>query len=196
MLREMTRSAFLGLMVTLVLVSVFPTLASAATKVQACSSLVVRTDKGDYGIGEPVNITVTFLSWLPGCMVPQVAHDYVIQIQVVNTSNQTVYSSTHVAAGALTVSEEWRPTALGGYTIIASAFFRLLGDDVMMKTLEASTTIHVHDPVQSIAEFQFVAIGAVGIAAVALSLFFLKRRKASSRNTNLLLRLSACRGLF
>jgi hypothetical protein len=169
-------------MMALVLVSVFPTLAGAASiSVQACSSLVVQTDNGDYAIDEPVNITVTFLSLLPGCMEPMIAHDYIVQIQVLNASNQSTYSSTHVTAGALTVSEEWTPTTAGGYTIIASAFFRLLGDDVMMKTLEASTTIHVHDPAQPTPGFEFIAVSIVGIAAVTLSLFFLKRRKTSSR---------------
>jgi hypothetical protein len=169
-------------MMALVLVSVFPTLAGAASiKVQACSSLVVQTDKGDYAIGEPVNISVRFLSHLPGCMEPMVAHDYVIQIQVLNASNQTAYSSTYVTPSALTASEKWTSTTVGYYTIIASAFFRLAGDDVMMKTLEASTTIHVHDPSQPTAGFEFVAIGVVGIAAIALSLFFLKGRKTSSR---------------
>lgn len=181
-MRQIIRSAFLGLTLALVLVSVFPTLAgSASINVQACSSLVVQTDKGDYAIGESVNITVTFLSLLPGCMESMIAHDYVLQIQVLNASNQTAYSFTHVTAGALIVSEEWTPTTAGGYSIIATAYFRLLGEDVMMKALGASTTIQVHDPTQPTTGFEFVAIGIVVIAAAALSLSFLKRRKTSSK---------------
>ncbi len=169
-------------MMALVLASVFPVLAGAASiNVRACSSLIVQTDRDDYAVGERVNITVTFLPLLPGCMQPMIAHNYVIQIQVLNASNQTTYSSTHVTADALIVSEKWTPTTAGGYTIIASAFMRLLGNDAMTKTLGASTTIHVHDPAQPTPGFELIVIGVVGIAAVALSLFFLKRRRTSSR---------------
>jgi len=178
-LRQITTSGLLGLAIALILVSILPTLA-ASPNGQACSSLVVQTDKRDYAIGEPVNITVSFVSLLPGCMQPMIAHDYVIQIQVLNASNQTAYSSTNVTAGALRVSEIWAPTSAGGYTIIASAFFRLLGDDIMIRTLVASTKIDVHDLAQQTPEFKPVAIAIVVIAAATLSLFLLKRRKTSS----------------
>jgi hypothetical protein len=128
-----------------------------------------------------VNITVTFLPLLPGCMEPMIAHDYVILIQVLNASNQTAYTSTNVTSSPLTIHEAWTPTATGDYTIIASAFFRLQGNESMMKPLQASTTIRVHDATQPTPRFEFVAIGVVGLAAVTLSLFFLKHRKTSSR---------------
>ncbi|MGA8903873.1 MAG: hypothetical protein WB661_02560 [Candidatus Bathyarchaeia archaeon] len=181
-MRQIVRSALFELILALVLVSFLPAISGTVSdNVRACSSLIVQTDMNDYAVGEPVNITVTFLSLLPGCMQPMIAHDYVVQIQVLNASNQTAYSSTHVTAGALIVSEKWTPTSVGDYTIIASAFFRLLGNDVMTKTLGASTTIHVHDPAHPTPGFEFIAIGVVGITAVALSLFFLKRRKTPSR---------------
>lgn len=170
------------LVVALALSLFAPTISgSVPASDRACSSLVVKSDKDTYTIGESVGITVTFLPLLPGCVEPMIAHDYVIQIQVLNASNQTAYTSTNVTSGPLTIHEAWTPTATGGYTIIASAFFRLLGDESMVKSLEASTTINVHDPTQPTPGFEFVAIGVVGLAAVTLTLFFLKRRKGSSR---------------
>jgi len=183
-LRQIVRSALFGLILALVLVSFLPAISGTVSdNVRACSSLIVQTDKNDYAVGEPVNITVTFLSLLPGCMEPMIAHNYVIQIQVLNASNQTAYSSTRVTAGALIVSEKWTPTIVGDYTIIASAFFRLLGNDVMTKTLGASTTINVHDPAQPTPGYELIAIGVIVIAAAALSLLFLKRRKTSNHKT-------------
>lgn len=183
-MRRIVRSAFFELILALVLVSLLPAISGTVSpNGKACSSLVVQTDQDDYAIGEPVNITVTFYSLLPGCMEPMIAHNYVLQIQVLNASNQTAYSSTHVTAGALIVSEKWTPTIVGDYTIIASAFFRLLGEDVMTKTLGASTTIHVHDPAQPTPGFELLAIGVLGIAAAALSLFFLKRRRTTNRKS-------------
>jgi len=145
-LRQLTGSAFLTLILALAFGSIFPANAVAAVSAHPCSSLVVQTDSGDYAIGAPVKITVAFLSLLPGCMEPMIAHDYVVQIEVLSASNRTVYTSSHVTARALMISETWMPATAGVYTINASAYFRLLGDEsIMTKTLESSATIRVHD---------------------------------------------------
>jgi len=147
---------------------------------------VVQTDADSYAVGHPVSITVTFASLLSGCVEPMIAHDYVIEIQVLNSSNQTVYSSGNVTGGALTIHEIWTPTATGDYTIEASSWFRLLGNDFMIKQMEASTTVHVHDPVQStMSRLKIWAIGLVGIFAATLGIMHLKRvrKKASSQSS-------------
>jgi hypothetical protein len=69
----------------------------------------------------------------------------------------------------------------GEYTILASAYFRLLGDEsIMTKTLESSITIDVHDATQQIPEFSLVATGMFGVGVV-LSLMLLRRRSLASR---------------
>jgi hypothetical protein len=156
----------------------------ASVDAHPCSSLVVQTDKRDYFIGEPVNITFTFIPLLPGCMEPMIAHDYFVQIEVLTVSNQTAYSSSNVTAGALTVSSIWIPTTAGEYAIIASAYFRLLSDESLMtKTLQASTTIRVHDPSQQIPEFGLMAIGVLIVVAALGILFFNRRRKSNLKTT-------------
>jgi hypothetical protein len=153
---------------------------------QACSSLVIQTDTDNYTIGEPVKITVTFSPLLPGCVEPMIAHDYVIQILVLSALNQTVYSSTNATAGTLTLHETWTPTTTGDYLIQASSWFRLLGNDFMTKEMEASTTIHVHDPVEStMLTLELGVIGLIGTFAVTIGIVFLMRvrKKPSSRIT-------------
>jgi hypothetical protein len=164
--------------------SSFPAVAAAASAdVHACSSLVVKTDRADYDIGEAVNITVTFVSLLPGCVEPMIAHDYVVKVDVLNVLNQTVFSSSNVTARALVISEVWTPEAAGEYTIVASAYFRLLGDESMVKTLESSATIRVHDIARQIPEFGLVTVGVLGIGvAAALSLLVLGRRKRFTKS--------------
>jgi len=185
-LRQVAASLLLAF-IALVLASVLtPVSGSFLANGQACSSLVVQTDAGNYAVGHPVNITVTFASLLSGCVEPMIAHDYVIEIQVLNASNQTVYSSGNVTAGALTIHEIWTPTATGDYTIEASSWFRLLGNDFMIKQMEASTTVHVHDPVQStVSRLWIWAIGLVGIFAATLGIIHVKRvrKKASSQSS-------------
>ena len=139
-----------------------------------CSSLVVRTDKGDYAVGEPVTITVTFHPLLPGCAMPMIAHDYVVQIDVLNVSNQTLYSVSNLTGATLMVSETWIPTTAGEYTITASAYFRLLGEEFMTKMLEASTTIRTYAAMQ-MPEFGLIAVGGLAFAVVALGLLFFGR---------------------
>jgi hypothetical protein len=162
--------------------SSFPALAAAASvDDHPCSSLVVKTDRWDYDIGEGVNITVTFVSLLPGCVEPMIAHDYVVKIDVLNVSNQTVLSSSNVTARALMISEVWTPERAGEYTIIASAYFRLLGDESMVKMLESSATIRAHDIAQQIPEFGSLTVDVLGIIGVAaLSLLIRGRRKRST----------------
>jgi hypothetical protein len=161
----------------------FPAVAAAASiNGHLCSSLVVRTDRGNYDIGEVVNITVTFVSLLPGCVEPMIAHDYVVKIDVLNVSNQTVFSSSNVTARALMISEVWTPESAGEYTIIASAYFRLLGDESMAKMLESSATICVHDIAQQIPEFGLLTVGVLGIGVAALSLLIRERRKRFTRS--------------
>jgi hypothetical protein len=185
-LRQLAGSPFLAYVMALVLVSVLPTVAVAfSAKGQACSSLAIQTDTGNYAVGGPVKITVTFAPLLPGCVEPMIAHDYVIQIQVLNSLNQTVYSSTNVTTGALTIHETWTPTTAGDYLIRASSWFRLLGNDFITKEMEASTTVHVNDPVQStMPKLDLGAIGLGGTFAVILGIVFLVRvRKKTSRRT-------------
>lgn len=173
-MRILASSAFLALILAVALGTVFP---AGTALTSPCSSLVVQTNKHDYTIGEPVNITVNFLSHLPGCMIPMIARDYVVQIEVLNISNQTLYSASHVTAGTLMASDTWIPSTVGDYTITASAYFRLLG--YQTKTNEASTTIRVYDPAQQVPEFELVAFGVLGVAVVALGLLLLSRMRGS-----------------
>ena len=156
--------------------------AAASVDAHACSSLAVKTDRGDYKIGEAVDITVTFVSLLPGCVEPMIAHDYVVEIDVLNVSNQTVFSSSNVTARALMISEVWTPATAGEYTIIASAYFRLLGDESMAEMLESSATIRVHDIAQQVPEFALVTISVLGIGVATLSLLVRARRKGFTRS--------------
>ena len=186
-MRQLAGSPFLASIMALMLVFVLPTVAGAfSANSQACSSLVIQTDTDNYAVGDPVKITVTFAPLLSGCVEPMIAHDYAIQIQVLNASNQTVYSSTNVTAGALTIYETWTPTTTGDYLIKASSWFRLLGNDFMIIQLESSTTIHVHDPVQStMPMLELEVIGLVGILAITFGTVFVMhvRKKTSSRRT-------------
>ena len=167
--------------IALILASALGSLAAAVVApvdANPCSSLVVRTDKQDYSVGEAVNITVTFVSLLPGCVEPMIAHDYLVTIDVLTPSNQTVFSSSNATARELMVSELWMPATAGEYTVVASAYFRPLGDEsIMSKTIESSTKIHVLNVTQQIPEFGLVATGVFGIGVVALSLMLLRRRQ-------------------
>ena len=167
--------------IALILASALGSLAAAvvaSVDANPCSSLVVRTDKQDYSVGEAVNITVTFVSLLPGCVEPMIAHDYLVTIDVLTPTNQTVFSSSNATARELMVSELWMPATAGEYTVVASAYFRPLGDEsIMSKTIESSTKIHVLNVTQQIPEFGLVATGVFGIGVVALSLMLLRRRQ-------------------
>jgi hypothetical protein len=163
------------------LVTVLPTFIGAAPDSgQACSSLIIQTGTDNYVIGEPVNITVIFAPLLPGCVEPMIAHEYVVQIQVLNASNQTLYSSTNVTAAALTIHKTWTPTTPGDYLIKASSWFSSLGNDFMTKQMETSTTIHVQDPVRyTMPRLELGVIGLVAILAVGVALLKRAREKSS-----------------
>jgi hypothetical protein len=173
-LRILASSAFLAMILAVALGTMFP----ASTELTSpCSSLVVQTDKQDYTIGEPVNITVNFLSHLAGCMIPMVARDYVVEIEVLDMSNQTLYSVSHSTVGTLMASDTWIPSMVGDYTITASAYFRFLGYQTGTKTNEVSTTIRVYDPAQQVPEFGLVAVGVIGVVVVALGSLLLSRMR-------------------
>jgi MYXO-CTERM domain-containing protein len=139
--------------------------------------LVVRTDKTDYAVGETVNITVSFVSLIPGCVLPMIVDDYLVKVEVLNVANQTLYSSSHTTARSLNMSEPWTPTMAGEDTIVVSAYFRLPSDEsVMWEILETSTEIHVHEPVQTTPAYDKAAAGALGVVVV-VGLLFLRRRK-------------------
>jgi len=177
-MRSSTGPTILALVLASALGLLLPAAVVPRVEAHPCSSLVVRTDKQDYDVGEAVNITVTFVSLLPGCVEPMIAHDYLVTIDVLTPSNQTVFSSSNATARELMVSELWMPATAGEYTVVASAYFRPLGDEsIMSKTIESSTKIHVLNVTQQIPEFGLVATGMFGIGVVALSLMLLRRRQ-------------------
>jgi len=153
-----------------------PTIAgSVSVNDRACGSLVIQPDRGTYTLGESVNITVNFAPLLPGCAELMIAHDYVIKIQILNSSNNEQYSSTHVTTGPLTIHEVWTPVEKGNYTIKASSWLRLAGGNSLVKGLEASRTILVQDPGQSMMpETIPIALGVIGVLAVTLAYLFFK----------------------
>ena len=122
--------------------------ASSSVSDLACSSLVLETDKDSYLVGESVNITVHFSPILPGCLEPMIAHDYVLTIQILNDAHNVVYSSSNATPVGIVFHESWIPVARGEYTLNATSWWRLMGDDLMMKQLETLRIIHVQGPNQ------------------------------------------------
>jgi len=156
--------------------------AAAAANNRACSSLTVQTDKDSYMVSDPVVITINFVALLPGCVEPMIAHDYVIMIQVFNSKNYVVGSFNRTTSGTIIITESWTAIASGDYSVNATAWFRLAGDDLMTKTLQTSKQIHVQDSAQSTMQGW---IGAVIVILIASPVFWIfKRNKAKGRQTN------------
>ena len=153
----------------------------AAANDRACSSLTVQTDKDSYMVSDPVVITINFVALLPGCVEPMIAHDYVIMIQVFNSENHVAGSFNRTTSGTIIITESWTATASGDYSVNATTWFRLVGNDLMMKTLQASKQIHVQDSAQSTMQGWIVALIVILIASPVFWIF--KRNKAKDRQT-------------
>jgi len=158
-------------------------LASSASEAnaQACSSLTVQTDRGSYVVGDSVEITINFTPLLPGCVGVMIAHDYVVKTQILNDANQTVSAWSNETVGPLTVHKIWTPVVKGNYTIQASAWFRLSGDEAMTQQLQTATTIHVQDAATSsmseLTSAGFVAALILGATFLLLAAKHVTRRK-------------------
>jgi len=141
------------------------------TAAQACSSLTVQSDKDTYTLGEPVIIAVTFHATLPSCAEPMFVHGYLLTIQVFNATNSEVYSWNQSVPASVNITESWTPTVVGDYSINATSWVTILGNEVMMKGLEASKLIQVQDTKQSATEwFPLAAIAIMAVAGVYLTL--------------------------
>jgi hypothetical protein len=148
--------------------------ASFSTKDTQCSSLVVRTDKDAYTTGQVVNVSVDYVHLLPGCFEFMIAHDYVIKVEILNSSNMTEYSHSNATAGNLVMHLSWKAAQEGEYTVKASSWLRLAGDESTVKQLEDSVVIRVQDPTEGTTvlapEFDLATVGALTIVAVTLVL--------------------------
>jgi len=110
---------------------------------QSCSSLQVRSDKQTYSLGEVANIAVNFNAALPGCFQPMIAYQYVVGIQILNNTKNVQYSSNHTTSGSIMIHQLWIPTERGDYEIKASSWFGLAGNDILVESMENSTSIVV-----------------------------------------------------
>jgi len=161
-------------------------LASASGTLQpatrACSSLTVQSDKDTYMLGQPVIIAVTFHGTLPGCAEPMFVLDYLLTIQVFNATKSEVYSWNHTVPPSANITESWTPTAVGDYSINATSWITIPGNEVMTKGPEASKLIHVQDTEQfaSTESFTLAPIAIMAIAAGYLTLRHKRRRSKSS----------------
>lgn len=172
------------LLLTLAIVGLI-TLASFAPSIsgdvsirESCSSLVIQTDKDTYLTGESVSITVTFVHLMPGCFEFMIAHDYVIMLTVMNSAKGQVYSYSNATVGNLTIHEVWNPPDIGNYTIVASSWLRLAGNESMVKQLEVSKAILVQ-AAPSPHELSEPGIASLGAVAIVLVLLISLKRRSS-----------------
>jgi len=159
--------------------------ASFSTTDTQCSSLVVRTDKQAYTTGETVNVSIDYVHLLPGCFEIMIAHDYVIKVEIMNSQNTTEYSYSNATAGNLVMHLPWKPAEKGDYTVEASSWMRLAGNESMVKHLEDSIAIRVQDPPAGatlLTEFDSTTVGALAIFAVTIVLTLMRhgRRRIHS----------------
>ena len=178
-MRERLHAAHCSMFVALaVLMILFAPTLSGTTQpaAQACSSLTVQSDKDTYTLGQPVIIAVTFHVTLPSCMQPMFAHGYLLTIQVFNAANSEVYSWNHTAPGSVNITESWTPTTIGDYSINATSWLTLPGNDLVTKGLEASKLIQVQDSTQSTTQV-WLAAGVITVLAVTLGYLFKRRKK-------------------
>jgi len=147
--------------------------------VQACSSLTVQSDRDTYTTGDPVAITVSFHALLPGCMQPMFVHGYVLTIQIFNATNGEVYSWNHTIPGSVTINESWTATTAGAYSINATTWLTIPGNDLMTKGLEANKVIQVQDP-QQLTAIE-LTLGALATLAVAGGYLILRRSRKNSK---------------
>lgn len=176
-MRRLRSYANLLLTITFLIVALPPTAAAVApSNDMACSSLKVQTDKESYTVSETVVITVDFNALLPGCVEPMIAHNYVITIQVLNSENSVVISYNRTTSGGAVITETWTPTVPGDYSVNATSWFRLLGNDFMTKTLQASKLIHVEDSAQSTMQ-GWLAPASVAILVASLGFWIFKKNR-------------------
>jgi hypothetical protein len=148
--------------------------------VQACSSLTVQSDKDAYKLGQPVIIAVTFHATLPSCAEPMFVHGYLLTIQVFNATNSEVYSWNHTVPASVNITESWTPTTIGVYSINATSWVTIPGNEVMMKGLQASKLIDVKDTKEPAATESFT-LAAIAIVAVAAGYVTTRRKRRSSK---------------
>jgi len=149
---------------------------------QACSSLTVQSDKDTYTLGQPVIIAVTFHATLPSCVAPMFVHGYVLTIQVFNAANDEVYSWNHTVPGFVNVTESWTPTSVGDYSINATSYLTIPGNDLMTRGLQAYKVIHVQDPERSMT-IEALTLSVIAIVAVAAGYFVFRRKNRTSKST-------------
>ena len=143
---------------------------------QACSSLAVQSDKDAYTLGQVVIIAVTFRATLPSCAEPMLVQGYLLTIQVFNATNNEVYSWSHTTPASVNITESWTPTSVGDYSINATSWVTVLGNEVMMKGLEASKLIRVQDTIQSAAT-ESLTLAAIAIISVAAGYLTLRHKR-------------------
>ena len=109
-----------------------------------------------------------------------IAHDYLIQTQILDNAQNRLFSQSNVTASDLLLHSLWTPVKKGNYTIDAIAWLRLAENESMAKLLETSKTIVVQDQSSfSLSEGTFAAMGVgLGLAAVIALLIFVKRRQS------------------
>jgi hypothetical protein len=109
-----------------------------------------------------------------------VAWEVVATNQVFNATNSEVYSWDHTVPASVNITESWTPTAVGDYSINATSWLTIPGNEVMMKGLEASKLIHVQDTEQSAATGPFTLV-AIAIVAVAAGYLTLRHKRGGSK---------------
>jgi hypothetical protein len=147
---------------------------------RACSSLAVQSDKDTYTLGQPVIIAVIFHATVPSCAEPMFVHGYLLTIQVFNAMNGEVYSWNHTVPASVNITESWTPTAVGDYSINATSWITIPGNEVMMKGLEASKLIQVQDTEHSAATESFT-LAAIAIVAAAAGYLTLRHKRRTTK---------------
>jgi hypothetical protein len=145
----------------------------------SCSSLQVQTNGDEYSVGQLVNITVKFVHLLPGCAEFMIAHDYVVQTQILGNGGP-VFSRSNATASDATLQYNWVPTQEGNYTVNVIVWLRFAGSDLLTKQLEASKTIVVEDSTTGLGEQYYIPVGLL-LALLAVVAFMSRKRINHSR---------------
>jgi hypothetical protein len=106
-----------------------------------CRSIRVTTDKTQYNLGEPVEITIDFTHLLPECAEIMVVHSHQIRLEILDSNGETVQSWQWQTDNDFRQTVTWKVEKADYYTVKASSWWN--GQDL---EIEDSLAITVTTP--------------------------------------------------